>query len=78
MKLPQQRSLIRKDGNLDREANLRLPAAYGGREPGSCGMVNPGEASINVVISVKRKLLIRLDQNGKWPSPWGSELPQRR
>jgi hypothetical protein len=62
VKLPQQRSLIRTDGNLDREAKLRLPAAQGGREPGSCGMVNLCEASINVVISVKRKLLIRLDQ----------------
>ena len=40
-----------------------------GREPGSCGLVNSGEALVNVVMSNKRKLLNRLGQNGTWSSP---------
>jgi len=32
-------------------------------------MVNPGEALLNVVMSDKRKMLIRLGQNGKGSSP---------
>jgi len=32
-------------------------------------MVNPGEALLNVVMSDKRKLLIRLGQNGTWSGP---------
>jgi len=58
--------------------SLRLPAAQGGREPGSCGMANPGEASQPSSYEAKRKLLNRLGQNGKWPGLGGSELPQRR
>ena len=41
----------------------------GGRDPGWCGMVNPGEALVNVVMSNKRKLLSRLGQHGKWSGP---------
>jgi hypothetical protein len=32
-------------------------------------LVNSGEALVNVVMSNKRKLLIRLGQNGTWLSP---------
>src|SRR6266851_2640137 len=40
-----------------------------GREPGWCGRVNIREALVNVVMSNKRKLLLRLGQNGTWSSP---------
>jgi hypothetical protein len=43
-----------------------------GQEPGSCGQVNPGEALLNVVMSNKRKMLIRLGQNGMWSGPAAS------
>ena len=33
-----------------------------GREPGSCGLVNSGEALLNVVMTNKRKMLSRLGQ----------------
>jgi hypothetical protein len=68
LKLPEQRNLILRDGGTGRESNPRLPAS-GGREPGSCGTVNPGEALLNVVMSDKRKMLTRLGQNGTWSGP---------
>ena len=40
-----------------------------GREPGSCGLVNSGEALVNVVMTDKRKMLTRLAQNGMWSGP---------
>ena len=52
----------------EREPRLRLPAS-GGWEPGSDGWVNTGETALNVVIANKRKMLIRLDQNGTWSGP---------
>jgi len=36
-----------------------------GREPGSCGRVNSGEALVNAVMSNKRKLLNRLGQKAR-------------
>jgi hypothetical protein len=68
LKLPEQRSLSLRAGVLGREPGTRLPAA-GSREPGACGTVNPGKASINAVIEDKRKLLLRLGQKGTW-SRW--------
>jgi hypothetical protein len=60
-KLSGQRSLTRTGGS--RGANRRCDCQHhGGREPGSSGRVNPGKASLNVVIENKRKMLIRLDQ----------------
>jgi hypothetical protein len=36
-----------------------------GREPGSCGLVNSGEALLNVVMTNKRKMLSRLGQKAR-------------
>ena len=63
--------------NVASAARLAIPDAsperdsqqQGGREPGWCGMVNPGEALLNVVMSNKRKLLNRLGQKGTWSGP---------
>jgi hypothetical protein len=41
----------------------------GGREPGSSGTFNPGEVPQASSHKNKRKLLLRLDQNGTWPGP---------
>jgi hypothetical protein len=40
-----------------------------GREPGLCGLVNSGEALVNVVMSNKRKLLSRLGQTARGQVP---------
>jgi hypothetical protein len=50
------------DGGQSREAKAATPSIQGGWEPGLCGMVNSGEALLNVVIKAKRKMLNRLDQ----------------
>ena len=59
--LPGQRSLIRQDGNPTVRSSCDCQHQRG-REPGSCGRVNPGEALLNVVTKDKRKMLLRLDQ----------------
>jgi hypothetical protein len=38
-------------------------------------MVNSGEALVNVVMSNKRKMLIRLGQNGMWSGPGANQSP---
>ena len=48
---------------------------HGGREPGSCGLVNPGEALVNAVKHDKRKLLNRLGQKGTWSGPGATLSP---
>ena len=52
------------DASPDRDSQQ-----HEGREPGSCGLVNSGEAPVNVVMSNQRKLLNRWGQNGTWSSP---------
>jgi len=52
-----------------REPKLRLPASQGGREPGLDGWVNLSEAVLNAVSWNKRKMLLRLSQNGLWSGP---------
>jgi hypothetical protein len=57
--------LLLLQGRQPRPQGQRCDSQHpGGREPGSCGKVNPGEALINVVIKAKRKMLNRLDQKG--------------
>jgi hypothetical protein len=57
------------DGGQSREAKAATPSIQGGWEPGLCGMVNSGEALLNVVTKAKRKMLNRLDQKGTWSGP---------
>src|ERR1700730_11591929 len=54
--LPEQRSLIRQDGNSPVRSSCDCQH-QGGREPGWCGKVNSGEALLNVVIKDKPKML---------------------
>jgi len=45
------------DGGRGREAKAATPSIQGGREPGWCGRVNPGEALLNVVPKDQPKML---------------------
>jgi len=61
LKLPEQRSLLRKEGS--RSASLRCDCQHHrGRAPGSGGLVNPGEAVVNVVNINQPKMLSGWDQ----------------
>jgi hypothetical protein len=68
LKLRGQRSLIPGMASPDASPPRDLQHRRG-RAPGSCGTVNPGEALLNVVMSDKRKMLLRLGQNGTGSSP---------